>query len=136
MLTVPPVVIALQSPVIGNETESVILSFSIEQAVPKVLPQDLHWFYSPSTGTTCCEGLEEITNSTNRISLSRLTSDINGTEVSLTVSNIVLGGSGRLTPGETDSGTYFLLASNPAGSDFAAIRLIVFGNAMSIVCTV
>ena len=128
-------VIPLESPVIGNETESAILSFRIEQAVPEVLPQDLHWFYSPHTDTVCCKGLEEIANSTNRTSLSRLAfSDFTGTEVSLTVSNMQ-GGSGSSTP-ETDSGTYFLLARNPAGSHFAAIRLIVFGNVISIIHTV
>ena len=124
-------VIAEQGTVIGNETASAVLNFRIEQAAPLVLLQGLRWFYSPSRDTTCCEGLEEITGLPNRTTLSRFTfSEFNGTDVSLTVSNLVLGGSGSNTPGEADSGNYFLLVENPAGSNFAFITLIVFGKAI------
>ena len=127
--------VAQQGTVIGNETARAVLNFRIEQAAPLVLLQGLRWFYSPSTDTACCEGLEEITGLTNRTTLSRFTfSEFNGTEVSLTVSNLV--GSGSITPGESDMGNYFLLVENPVGSNFAFITLIVFGEPIYNACVI
>ena len=117
--------------VIGNETESVTLSFRIDDAAPSVLLEGLRWFYIPDLSINDPYAGQEITNLMNRTTESTLTfSDYTNMHyINLTVSNIVQqrSGIGR----ETDEGRYFLVATNPAGVHFNYIDLLVYGK-----CTV
>ena len=99
----------------------VTLSFRITRATPDVMVQDIRWIYSPDFSETPFEQMD-ITNFTNRIEKSTytFTSDL----LSLTIDNIAQ----ALTVGDpTDRGRYFLVATNPAGSEFSHIDLLVAG---------
>ena len=113
--------------VVGNESESAILMFRIESAIPNVLTSDIRWYYTSSTVSGVpdfsSEDFLDITNSTSRTSKSTLT--FSGDLLTLTVSNIVQ----ALNVGEeTDAGRYFLMASNPAGGDNKSVDLVVEGG--------
>ena len=114
--------------VIGNETDSVTLSFRIDNAAPPVLLQGLRWFYATNFRIDDPYAGEEITSLMNRTTESTLTfSDFTDMHyVSLTVSNIVQqrSGNGR----ETDEGRYFLVATNPSGVNFSYIDLLIYGK--------
>ena len=114
--------------VIGNETGSVTLSFRIDNAAPPVLLQDLQWFYVADFRINDPFAGQEITNLTNRTTVSRLTFSefTDMCYINLTVSNIVQQRSG--IGGETDEGRYFLVSTNPAGETFSYIDLLVYGK--------
>ena len=111
--------------VIGNETGSVTLSFRIDDATPPVL---LRWFFTPDLRIDDPFAGQEITSLMNRTTVSRLTlSDYTNMHyINLTVSNIVQQRVG--IGGETDEGSYFLVATNPAGVAFSYINLSVYGK--------
>ena len=90
--------------------------------------QDLQWFYSPTFAERPDIDGEEITNLSNRTSLSMLTfSDfVNGQYINLTVSKIM--GSDRRNSNETDVGRYFLTATNQFGTGFVYADLLVYGK--------
>ena len=117
--------------VIGNESGSATLSFRIDEAAPLVLLQGLQWFYVANFGNNPFAG-QEITNLTNRTTVSTLTSsDFDGMRfIDLTVSNITQ--QRRGIGGETDEGRYFLVATNPAGVHFSYIDLLVFGMCVCV----
>ena len=99
----------------------ITLSFEILRAIPSVLVEDIQWVYSRNFSETPF-GQMEITNLTNRTEKSTFTfsSDL----LSLTVSNIA---QARRAGEQTDSGRYFVVATNPAGCGFAHIDLLVTG---------
>ena len=129
LFSVPPIVVSLApgQEVIGNETGSVTLSFRIDGAAPPVLLQNLRWFYAANFSSDPSVR-QEITNLTNRTTVSRLTFSefTNMRYINLTVSNITQRRSG--IGGGTDEGRYFLVATNPAGVAFSYIDLLVFGK--------
>ena len=133
--SVPPVVVPLApgQQVIGNETDSVTLSFRIDEAAPLVILQGLQWFYVADFGDNPFAG-QEITNLTNRTAVSTLTfSEFDGMHfIDLTVSNITQ--QRRGIGGETDEGRYFLVATNPAGVRFSYIDLLVSGTYVVCEC--
>ena len=110
---------------------NVILQFRIKNAVPPVTLNGLSWFYSPNTTNISDPSIIELTNLPNRTTRSQLVSSFsnNGTLFSLTVMNIVLA---RREGDETDSGYYFLQATNPAGTSTAFINLTVFGKKLRL----
>ena len=112
---------------VGNESESAILMFRIESAIPNVMTSDIRWYYTASTVSGVpdfsSDDFLDITNSTSRTSESTLTSS--GDLLTLTVSNIV---QARSVGEETDGGRYFLRASNPAGEDSNFVDLVVEGG--------
>ena len=119
---------------IRNETESVTLSFRIDNAAPPVLHEALRWFYIANFRIDDPFAGQEITNLTNRTTESMLTiSDYtNMRYISLTVSNIVQQREG--IGGETDEGRYFLVATNPAGETFSYIDLLIYGRYICMHC--
>ena len=100
----------------------VTLSFNITRAIPDVMVQDIQWIYSPDFSETPFEQNMDITNLINRTQKSNytFTSDL----LSLTIRNIA---QARRAGEETDRGRYFLVATNPAGSGFSYIDLLVAG---------
>ena len=126
-LAVPPEVVTLNSRVVGNHSESAVLSFRIDNAAPPVSISDIRWYYTANTisGTPdfTSEDFMDITNATSVISRSILT--FSEDLLILNVSNIVQ----ALQAGdETDAGRYFLRAFNPAGEGSNFIDLVVFGT--------
>ena len=113
--------------VAGNESESAILMFRIESAIPNVMTSDIRWYYTASTVSGDPDfssgDFLDITNSTSRTSKSALT--FSEDLLTLTVSNIV---QARSVGQETDAGRYFLRASNPAGEDSNFVDLVVEGG--------
>ena len=104
------------------------MRFRIDSRTP-VLLQGLRWFYSsefdeqPDT-----DDGEEITNQSNRTSLSTLTFSefVDNRYINLTVSRVVDGA--RRNSNATDVGRYFLTASNQFGTRFAYADLLVSGK--------
>ena len=116
---VPPVVVAVVSSVVGNESENATLQFRIDDAEPRVQLSGLRWFFS--------DDLEEITNLTSRTGSSRLVTSFSsdGVYFNITIVNILQ----ERRDGEvTDEGRYFLLATNAAGSSMAFVNLEVYGK--------
>ena len=132
MFSVPPVVVPLDSDqrVIANESKSAVLSFRIENAAPPVSTFNIHWFYSPNQPQTLfAEGndFQEITNLMNRTSKSIL--EFTNGLLSLTIGNIV---QARPRNPQTDTGRYFLEASNEAGVGSSYIDLVVLGKCIHL----
>ena len=116
--------------VIANESDAAVLSFQIVNAAPPVSTSNIRWFYSPNQPPTLfAEEFEfqEITNLMNRTRESTLSfsTDV----LTLTIGNIV-----QARPGnpETDTGRYFLEATNEAGVDSSYIDLVVFGKCIGM----
>lgn len=127
LVLVLPVVVALNERVVGNVSQSAILSFRVNNAAPPVMTSDLHWYYTTNTISGdpdfTSSDYQDITNSTGRTSTSTLT--FSEDLLTLNVSNIHQ----ALVAGEeTDAGKYFLRASNAAGEDSSFIELVVFGE--------
>lgn len=103
------------------------MRFRIDSRTP-VLLQDLRWFYSPEFDEQPNIGGEEITNQSNRTSLSTLTFSefVDNRYINLTVSRVVDGA--RRNSTATDVGRYFLTASNQFGTRFAYADLLVSGK--------
>ena len=111
------------SQLIGEEDGSVTLSFEITRATPAVLVENIRWIYSPDFSVVPSGNMnEDITNSTNRIMKSSFmfSADL----LSLTITNIA---QARERNEPTDSGRYFLIATNPAGTRYSYIDLLVEG---------
>ena len=109
--------------VIANKSTSAVLSFQIDNAAPPVSTSNIRWFYSPNLPPSLfAEGndFQEITNLMNRTSKSTL--EFTNGFLNLTIGNIV-----QARP-ETDTGRYFLEATNQAGVDSSYIDLVVFGK--------
>ena len=124
---VPPVVVPVMRRVVGNESESAILMFRIESAIPNVMTSDIRWYYTASTVSGVPDfssgDFLDITDSSSRTFESSLT--FSGDLLTLTVSNIV---QARRVGQETDAGRYFQRASNPAGEDSSFVDLVVEGG--------
>ena len=105
----------------GEENGMIALSFEILRAIPSVLVEDIRWVYSRNFSETPY-GQMDITNLTNRTEKSTFTfsSDL----LSLTVSNIV---QAHHADEQTDSGRYFVVATNPVGHGFTYIDLLIAG---------
>ena len=103
------------------------MRFRIDGHTP-VLHQHLRWFYSPTFAEQPDIDGEDITNHSNRTSLSTLTFSefVDSRYINLTVSRIVNGD--RRNSTETDVGRYFLAASNQFGTRFAYADLLVSGK--------
>ena len=122
---VPPVVgpVGGISQLTGEEDESVTLNFEITRATPAVLVENIRWIYSPDFSVVPSGNMnEDITNSTNRIMKSSFM--FNADLLSLTITNIA---QARERNEPTDSGRYFLIATNPAGTRYSYIDLLVEG---------
>jgi hypothetical protein len=108
----------------GEEDGMVNLTFNITRAIPPVMIQNIQWIYSPDFSERPFErsGDMDITNLTNRTEKSTytFTPDL----LSLTIGNIA---QARTADEQTDNGRYFLVATNPAGSRFSYIDLLVAG---------
>ncbi len=119
-------VVALTQRVVANVSESAVLSFRIDNAIPTVVTSDIRWYYTASTvsGDPDFNSSDflEITALMNRTSMSRLT--YSNDRLNLTVSNIV---QALNRTAETDAGRYFLRATNPAGENSNYIDLVVRG---------
>ena len=104
----------------GEEDGSVTLSFEITRATPAVLVENIRWIYSPdfSVGPSGIMN-EDITNLSRHIMESSFmfSADL----LSLTINNIAQAHE------PTDSGRYFLIATNPAGTGYSYIDLLVAG---------
>ena len=100
------------------------LTFTITRAIPSVMVGDIRWIYSPDFSETPFDrdGVTDITNFINRTEKSTYTFTSN--LLSLTISNIA---QARRAGEQTDRGRYFLVATNPAGSGFSYIDLLVAG---------
>ncbi len=125
-IPVPPVVVALTQRVVTNVSETAVLSFRIDNAIPPVNTSDIRWYYTASTVSGDPDfnssDFQEITALMNRTSMSQLT--YSNDRLVLSVSNIVQ----ALNVGEeTDAGRYFLRATNPAGESSNYIDLVVRG---------
>ncbi len=111
----------------GIVTESLSISFSIKQAIPKVSSYNIHWYYSSNMSIGIddfnASQLQDITNMTNRTTLSRLffTDDI----LTLNITHLVQA-IGNKT--ETDQGRYFMRVSNPAGVAINFTDVIIAGE--------
>ena len=104
------------------------MRFRIDSRTP-VLLQHLRWFYSPAFDEQPdIDDGEEITNQSNRTSLSTLTFSefVDNRYINLTVSRVVDGA--RRNSTTTDVGRYFLTASNQFGTRFAYADLLVSGK--------
>ena len=126
---VPPIVISLTSNqlVVSNLSESIILNFRIDNAIPSVVTADIHWYYtdnykaSDNPDFASCD-IMDITNTTMGVSSSVLyySQDL----LTLTINpvqNLVVGGI-------TDAGRYYLSATNEAGEDNSFIDLVVLSE--------
>ena len=126
--------LAKNQTVIGNETDTAILTFRIDRANPPVNEENLRWFYSSNFDVidpTVSNMAQEITGLTNRTSVSMFTfSAYENNMTTLTVSNVVQAVDDQRM--ETDEGRYFLVATNKAGQNIDYIDLIVFGNSDSV----
>ena len=125
--TVPPVVVPLASgkQVVGEEGQSVVLMFRVDNAAPPVELEGLRWIYS--TDASPEDGMD-ITGLQNRTASSLLTFSefFNQRYINLTVSNLQ---QGRFEgEDESDGGRYFLEATNPAGIHFNYIDIIIEGK--------
>ena len=124
-ISVPPTVEPAngQFLITANQGETVTLSFVISRATPAVETPNIMWFYSPNfVSDPISEMVVDITNEPNRMIGSSFA--FTGDLLSLTVSNIVQ----ALRVGDdTDEGRYFLVATNPAGTNFSYIDIIVNG---------
>ena len=112
--------------VTGFKSQSAVLNFQITNAYPPVRISDIHWFYSPNQPPALhAVGFyfQEITHLMTRTRESSLSFSSNVRR--LTIQNLV---QARLDDPETDSGRYFLQATNEAGTDSSYIDLIVFGK--------
>ena len=113
--------------VIANVSESAVLSFRIDDAVPPVMTSDLHWYYTASASSGVSDfsstDFQEITNLLSRTSTSSLS--YSDDMLTLTVSGIV---QALMMGDEIDAGRYFLRASNPGGEDSSFIDLVVYGK--------
>ena len=112
--------------VTANESTSAVLSFRIDNAAPPVSTSNIRWFYSPNQPQTLfAEGndFQEITNLMNRTSKSTL--EFTNDFINLTIDNIVQARPGNT---KTDTGRYFLEATNEAGMDSSYMDLVVFGK--------
>ena len=126
--TVPPVVVSLASgkQVVGEEGQSAVLMFRVDNAAPPVeLLEGLRWIYS--TDASPEDGMD-ITGLQNRTTSSLLSFSefFNERYINLTVSNLQ---QGRFEgEDETDEGRYFLEATNPAGVHYDYIDVIIEGK--------
>ena len=113
--------------VTANVGGSASLTFRIGNAVPAVQTAGLRWYYiniAPSgTPEFSSDDFQEITNLTNRTSMSMLAFSNGG--LTLTVSSIVQAIGDVM---EADQGRYFLEATNPAGKGSNYIDLVVKGK--------
>lgn len=113
--------------VTANISQSAVLSFQINiNAYPPIRTSNIHWFYSPDKPPTLhATGFQfqEITHLANRTRESTLT--FSGDRFTLTINNLV---PAQPDDPDTDSGRYFLQATNEAGVDSSYIDLIVFGK--------
>ena len=127
-------VVAVNRSLVVIEKQNVTISFLVEQAIPPVQPWNLQWLYSSFFNSTSPNG-DSITNVTNRTLTSSFSFSafVNSTSISLTITNVQLGGA---TGGPTDDGRYFLVATNPAGSSFDYVDLVVEGKWLSYTCHV
>ena len=117
--------------VIANESTAAVLSFRIDNAAPPVSTSNIRWFYSPNQPLTLfAEGndFQEITNLMNRTSESTL--EFTNGFLNLTIGNIVQARPENL---ETDTGRYFLQATNEAGVNSSFIDLVVFGKYIHLI---
>ena len=116
--------------VVANVSESAVLSFCIDNAVPPVMTSDLRWYYTASAPSGVpnfnSTDFQEITNLVSRTSTSSLS--YSDDMLNLTVNGIV---QALMMGDETDAGRYFLRASNPAGEDSSFIDLVVYGKLLA-----
>lgn len=114
---------------VSNLSESIVLSFRIDNAVPSVVTSDIRWYYtdnpyaaSDNPDFASCD-LTDITSLTMGVSSSVLfySQDLLTLTIN-TAQNLVVGG------GVTDAGRYYLSASNVAGEDNSFIDLVVLGE--------
>ena len=125
--TVPPVVVPLASgkQVVGEEGQSAVLMFRVDNAAPPVELEGLRWIYS--TGASPEDGMD-ITGLQNRTTSSSLSFSefLNQRYINLTLSNLQQGRFER--EDATDEGRYFLEATNLAGIAFGYIDLLIKGE--------
>jgi hypothetical protein len=108
--------------VIANRGEVATLSFTIKDAIPPVMLEDIRWIYSPSFSLIPFHDTNlDITNLSTHNTGSAFV--FSNDQLSLTISDIVQ----DLQVGDniTDAGRYFLVATNPADMAFAYIDLII-----------
>lgn len=104
----------------GGETT---LSFTVKDAIPPVMIEDIRWIYSSNFSLTPSEESNlDITNLANRIPGSAFFSS--NDQLNLTITNIT---QALQANDSTDTGRYFLVATNPAGVAFSYIDVIVSG---------
>ena len=111
--------------VVGEEGQSVVLMFRVDNAAPPVEVEGLRWIYS--TGASPEDGMD-ITGLQNRTNSSLLSFSefFNERYINLTVSNLQ---QGRFEgEDETDEGRYFLEATNPVGVHYDYIDVIIAGK--------
>ena len=111
--SVPPLVVPVNSHVIGVEGEEAVLTFNVINAIPPVTIDNVRWLSNREGNIT------DITNNT-MVDNNTLTFEINSTTqmYSLTISNIQPNYTSRL----------ILRVSNPAGVDSNYIDFIVEGS--------
>ena len=107
---------------VSNLSESIVLNFRIDNAMPSVVTSDIRWYYmdkaSDNPDFASCD-IMDITNTTVAVSLSVLTYSQDFLTLTInTVQNLVVGG-------VTDAGRYYLSATNVAGEDNSFIDLVV-----------
>ena len=109
--------------VITNSGEAVILSFTIKDATPPVMMEDIRWIYSSSFSLTPFDDSNmDITNFSTRMLGSAYV--FSNDQLNLTISNIT---QALQANDSTDTGRYFLVVTNPAGVALSYIDLIVSG---------
>ena len=111
--------------VITNRGEVAMLSFTIRDAIPPVMIEDIRWIYSSSFSLTPFDNSNmDITNLSSRILASAYVFSNDQLILNLTISNIT---QALQANDSTDTGRYFLVATNPAGVTFSYIDLVVSG---------
>ena len=125
VLLVPPIVIPLTSNqlVVSNLSEPIVMNFRIDNAIPSVVTSDIHWYYASDKASdnpdfASCD-MMDITNMTMAVSSSALyySQDL----LTLTINPV----QSSVFRGVSDSGRYYMSATNVAGEDNSFIDSVV-----------
>ena len=103
--------------IVKVEGSNVTLSFDIENAVPSVELNNTQWYYSNTFASSLDDNsIEHITDLETRLGYSSYSYTLD--RLQLTISNL----------SHSDEGRYFIEVSNPAGTSYNYMDLIIHGE--------
>ena len=111
--SVPPTVEAVRERIVGIEQMSVTVAFVILDASPDVQERNVRWTFTDVKGNSF-----NIPTGSLVTSFSNLTGVLSNDRLNLTLSGL----------NNAFEGTYTLVASNKAGSDFSVVTLVIKGQ--------